>query len=326
MSTAKEPSEKDGKEEDQDLVYERIKNSDFKQQRLPAWRPVPTLCSSIIIFEAFGAVFIGVGILLLIFSSKVKEVKTKYIDDQITINIEIKEDMEAPIIIYYQLNGAYQNHRRYMKSKSIDQLHGKSFTLKEMKDTEECDPVYTNKDMGKTKNYDGGELDPNELAVPCGLMAKNYFNDDFTEWKLESGRSLNISQTGIAWKSDKEIIYKNTADKSKQWIDMKNEHFIIWMRPSLTPDFRKKWGIITENLTKGDVITVTVENNYKVGGYKGEKYIILSTMTKLGGKHVFLGISYIVVGGLSIACAVLFVVFTMLGDKKEEGVERIENN
>ena len=30
-------------EQDEDLAYERIKNSRFKQQNLPAWRPVPTI-------------------------------------------------------------------------------------------------------------------------------------------------------------------------------------------------------------------------------------------------------------------------------------------
>ena len=35
---------------DEDLLYENIKNSRFKQQRLPAWRPVPTILSIILLF------------------------------------------------------------------------------------------------------------------------------------------------------------------------------------------------------------------------------------------------------------------------------------
>ena len=34
--------------EDQDEVYERLKASKFKQQKLPAWRPVPTITSTTI--------------------------------------------------------------------------------------------------------------------------------------------------------------------------------------------------------------------------------------------------------------------------------------
>jgi hypothetical protein len=32
--------------------------------------------------------------------------------------------MEPPIYVYYQLKNFYQNHRRYVKSRSDDQLRG----------------------------------------------------------------------------------------------------------------------------------------------------------------------------------------------------------
>ena len=38
--------------------YEKLKNSKFKQQKLPGWRPVPTITSTTIIFFGFGAAFI----------------------------------------------------------------------------------------------------------------------------------------------------------------------------------------------------------------------------------------------------------------------------
>ena len=33
--------------------YEKLKNSKFKQQKLPGWRPVPTITSTTIIFFCF---------------------------------------------------------------------------------------------------------------------------------------------------------------------------------------------------------------------------------------------------------------------------------
>ena len=58
--------------------YERLKNSKFKQQKLPGWRPVPTITSTTIIFFCFGAVFIILGIIILVFSNKIEEISYRY--------------------------------------------------------------------------------------------------------------------------------------------------------------------------------------------------------------------------------------------------------
>ena len=67
-------------EEDEDKVYERVKQSRFKQQNLPAWRPVPTILSIIVVFTFFGFLFIILGIVLLIYSNKVKLAEVEYTD------------------------------------------------------------------------------------------------------------------------------------------------------------------------------------------------------------------------------------------------------
>ena len=41
------------------------------------------------------------------------------------------------------------------------------------------------------------------------------------------------------------------------------------MRPAALPDFRKPWGRIERDLTKGDY-TVTITNNYPVKSFKGK--------------------------------------------------------
>ena len=72
--------------EDEDLVYERVKKSRFKQQNLPAWRPVPTIISIVIVFAVFGIIFIILGIILLIYSNKVKSAEVEYTDCDLNIN------------------------------------------------------------------------------------------------------------------------------------------------------------------------------------------------------------------------------------------------
>ena len=312
-------------EEAENEEYEKLKNSKFKQQKLPGWRPVPTITSTTIIFFCFGAVFIVLGIIILVFSNKIEEVSYRYDNDekcknqpQCTITLNIKNKMERNIMIYYQLNGFYQNHRRYVKSKSDEQLNGKMFSVEEMRNSQDCDPAVTNAEMNKTKSCDPAvNLDPKEIAIPCGLIAKSYFNDKFTNWKI-NGESFSPDEKDIAWKADKELKYKN-IDLKKQWIDMTDEHFIVWMRPAGLPNFRKLWGRIKDrDLEENSKVEVTIENNFDVSAFNGKKFLILSTVNAFGGKNSFLGISYIVLGGISIILAVVFIIGYNLHSKKNK--------
>ena len=314
--------------ENQDKVYDRLKNSKFKQQKLPGWRPVPTIASTTIIFICFGVIFILLGTLILIFSNQIIEIQKQY--DNLpdckespicNISIEIEKDMDRSIMIYYQLNGFYQNHRRYVKSKSDVQLNGKTMTLEEMRKSQECDPVVTNEEMGFKEgavSITGKELNMKELAVPCGLIAKSYFNDVFRDWKLDN-ESITVNEKDIAWRADKELKYKNTDDLSKQWINITDEHFIVWMRPAGLPNFRKLWGRIEDiDLKKGQIITLTIENNFDVTKFDGKKFLILSTVNAFGGKNTFLGISYIVLGAICIVLAIVFIIGYNVHQKKEK--------
>ena len=298
--------------------YERLKNSKFKQQKLPGWRPVPTITSTTIIFLCFGIVFIVLGIIILVFSNKIEEISYRYDEEckdkaDCTITLKVNNKMDPNIMVYYQLDGFYQNHRRYVKSKSDDQLNGKDISYEAMKDSQDCDPVITNKDMGKTKSVlDNKDLKEDDVAIPCGLIAKSYFNDNFKDWKYKDKfgdiQVINVNEKDIAWKADKELKYKN-IDLQRQWIDMTNEHFIVWMRPAGLPNFRKLWGRITDkSLESGTEVQVTIENKFDVSSFKGKKYLILSTVNAFGGKNSFLGISYIVLGAISIVLAIVFII------------------
>lgn len=76
------------------------------------------------------------------------------------INVNIDEDVDGPLYVYYQLENFYQNHRRYVKSRSSNQLQGTAgLSNNELKS--DCDPLYQN-----------GSL----TLSPCGLIANSLFN------------------------------------------------------------------------------------------------------------------------------------------------------
>jgi hypothetical protein len=121
-----------------------------------------------------------------------------------------------------------------------------------------------------------------EPATPCGLVAKSFFNDHFSNFKRvnadSSTKDIKINDKGIAWETDRlykfgNVKYAEFKDKliqeppeaktpltdltpgnewkNVQWIDMTNEHFIVWMRYAGLPTFRKLWGKVDEDLTPG---------------------------------------------------------------------------
>ena len=183
----------------------------------------------------------------------------------------------------------------------------------------------------KKKNYLGEKvLIDDEIAIPCGLIAQSFFNDNFAigsscnhikdnNFSLKNNveNKIPIDETNIAWSADKKNKYKNYKDMSKQWIDMENEHFIVWMRPAALPNFRKLWGRIKQDLDVGEYKLI-IENNYDVQSFKGKKYVILSNINKFGGNNKFLGICYIIVGGISIILSIVFIIGYSIHQKKEK--------
>jgi hypothetical protein len=90
----------------------------------------------------------------------------------------ISQPIQPPIYVYYQLDNFYQNHRRYVKSRSYDQLKGEYVNTDK---AFQCDPIIRNKDIANPlMNYKKTKvLNPEDVAMPCGLVAKSFFNDTY---------------------------------------------------------------------------------------------------------------------------------------------------
>jgi hypothetical protein len=105
------------------------------------------------------------------------------------------------------LDNFYQNHRRYVKSRSYDQLKGNYLTTDKI--STDCDPITKNKDISENLTSVSGKLlDQTGPATPCGLVAKSFFTDTFNLTKPDK-TNVTINSTGIAWESDKEYKFKN---------------------------------------------------------------------------------------------------------------------
>jgi hypothetical protein len=223
------------------------RNSNFKQQTMKAYKPVPTVKSAAIIFTVLGIIFIIVGSVLLYYSLKIKEHKEQYDDKDdckdtkhgktkfCSVTFDVDEDMDGPVYFYYQLDNFYQNHRRYVKSKSSDQLKGNK--ISESAAELDCDPIVYMNDLDLTadtlnlisKKYDLKEQwtpaqanSKDIIAYPCGKIAQTFFNDTF-EMFNENGDKVKIEEDDISWKSDRDNKFKQNSKKSiKKWMDVEN--------------------------------------------------------------------------------------------------------
>jgi len=279
--------------------YDKLKNSKFYQQKMFGWRPLPTISCITIIFVCFAIFFIIMGIIILVFTAQVKEHKEQYYPcndincDYEHTKIHITEDMKKPVMVYYQVDGVIQNHRFYMDSKSDKQLKGEEVDPEELKKDKICEGAFTEKEM----SYSGNSGSSN-LANPCGLIAKTYFKDKFTNWKLGTDilTKEELDEEEIAYQSDIDT-YEGVADKG--------EHFLVWMRISPFSNPRKLWGRINKDIKQNTEIEIKIEPERDYFG--GNRYIILSTRNIFGGKSMFLGICYIIAGGLSLMASVIFI-------------------
>lgn len=91
------------------------------------------------------------------------------------ISFDIEKDMKAPVFVYYQLDNFYQNHRRYVQSRSDAQLRGDALAS-----TSDCSPL--KKTGASVVKYNSTAETPlvstpaNYTLNPCGLIANSLFN------------------------------------------------------------------------------------------------------------------------------------------------------
>lgn len=187
----------------------RPEDTKFKQQRLNAWQPVLTPERVSLIFLLIGIIFIPIGAVLLQKSNEIVEVSLQYDGDgadssasscaiteanaatACSVTLTVPEKMEGTVWVYYQIDNFYQNHRRYVKSRSATQLLGEEDVDGNFKT--DCDPLY--------------ETDSNLKLNPCGLIANSMFNDVIEL----STVAYDMSTSDISWQSDRNDKFKQVA-------------------------------------------------------------------------------------------------------------------
>jgi len=233
---------------------------------------------------------------------------------QCSIYFDIPEPIGPPVFLYYRLTKFYQNHRRYVSSLDMDQLKGVAVDNATIKNSA-CDPLTT--DSATRKAY-----------YPCGLIANSIFNDTIESPVLLNNDTYFMTRKGIAWSSDKVLIqqtkyqpwqvvpppnwrnrYPNGYTNSTPIPNLhEDEAFMVWLRTAGLPTFSKLASRNDTMAMASGTYQLNISDYFPVTEYGGTKSILISTRTVMGGKNPFMGIAYVVVGGI---CVILGAVFTV---------------
>ena len=277
----------------------------------------------------------SIGITMLYFSNRYSIIEIKYSSclDNISnmeknkkicnIPFTLDKGIKSPIFVYYKLENFYINHRNLVESKSWKELRGEegftkekcknSYLMSEMFPSDS--PYYTNQ-----WNYTFQE---NDIASPCGLWARSFFNDTYI-LNYSNGTSININEYNISNDYLKDKFFKRRKDYNIiQWIDVENEHFINWMNIETSNNFKKIWGRIDFDLEPGNY-TLIVKNNYDIKKYDAEKYFCISNANSFGINNLF-GYFFIAIGiYLFIVILILWVKYLLSKESKEVNINKLK--
>lgn len=197
-------------------------NTLFKQQRLPAWQPILSPPHVAACFVLIAAIFIPIGIAVLVANDSATDIEFKYsglkictpsnnegyyeyeVDNvttrmgcKITTSFTVEKEMKAPVYLYYKLTNFYQNHRRFAKSRSDRQLSGSDVGGDSMSDAAPLIHPGEYFDAQETPiNVNGEELKYRQMVYnPAGLVAWSMFNDSFILYSMNDTTPSLICNT-----------------------------------------------------------------------------------------------------------------------------------
>ncbi|EMR09767.1 hypothetical protein PNEG_01951 [Pneumocystis murina B123] len=263
-----------------------------------------------------------------IWKKKINEKSVYSIKEPIClIRFEIPIDLNPPVFLYYRLTNFYQNHRRYVKSFSRDQMMGRAKTAAELRSSDDCSPLSVS-DNGKP-------------IYPCGLIANSMFNDTISQPKRLASLSGEVlepyfmTNKGISWLSDKNIYRKTSYRPSDvspppNWVlrypngynetNFPNIHdweeFHVWMKTAGLPTFEKLSLRNDTGIMKAGAYEIEVVMHFPVTKYNGSKTIIISTRSFIGGRNLFFSIAYIISGALSFIIGSFFTCCYLIKPRK----------
>ena len=265
-----------------------------------------------------------------------------------TIEFKIPEDMGPPVFFYYHLTNFYQNHRRYVASFFDKQLKGNKVDGGAVNGSS-CSPLTANGTgvpyypCGLIANsiFNDTFDSPVLLNVPNGNANESVYemqNKSNIAWNSDKALYGNFPSDmkfdEVAPPPNWYLRYPNGYTASNPPPNLgEDEAFMVWMRTAGLPTFSKlaqrndsapmragtyrvkillRKHLLSRRRSRHPSLIANRRPVFPVDQFHGTKSIIISTRTVMGGRNPFLGIAYVVVGGICILLGVVFTVTHMI--------------
>lgn len=328
----------------------RPKAYPFYQQEIYGWQPLATPTGGVVLLTCLSLVLIFFGVLIEFEKDSLDSMKVTYSGQDVpdslttmilkersassdvawhtcatnrsgaawrecTITFNIGKKLRGPLQVYYGVENMYQNNLVYSTSASYPQLRG------EFQDKEKlrlpCSKGYWSRD--------------DDLYWPCGLIANSMFTDRFEV--VTPG--VTMSERGISWPTDSSHVFRNPASWKPNstipkyiFVDeiyaktpyasefaqegLDNEHLQVWMRPAAFSSFRKRYGIIDQDIgpINGSdfVLQFRVTDAFDVQPFEGKKSLTISEQGSLSSRDSILGVANIAMGLVFLLFAISFFI------------------
>ena len=86
-----------------------------------------------------------------------------------------------------------------------------------------------------------------------------------------------------------------------------DEHFIVWMKTSSLPTFRKLYGRVEGDFRAGDRLVFNLTANFEVDSFSATKTLLISNLGAMGGRNTFLGLAFTTIGSICMVFGVVLL-------------------
>ncbi|CAE7514855.1 unnamed protein product, partial [Symbiodinium pilosum] len=273
---------------------QRPKSSNFAQQKMPSLQFALNRKVVLVALISSGVLFVLMGLMTLLYSLSSSQFRVVYdaphdwprwsIESEATyvgerflrhcpapktcsFEIAVPADLDPPIQVYYEIAPFLQNYFTYISSVAWHQLQGHS------------DPEAGDLCVSRTRQTPQGKA-----IFPCGLIATSVFNDTFelegipidTEsshmpvWREFHNPADYPERPNVSW------LYQRYPMVTSEELGVQSKRFIAWMLPNFLGRAGKPYGVISQPLKRGQLLTLHISSTFPVAGMGAHKTLLLT--------------------------------------------------